>query len=313
MSVCASLFGTKMLSTSADPLQQLQLRAASGGSKKSMAEHISASDQEASNFPPPHHPTIATTNSRSTAYYYPNDPPESVRLDYQSCVLDYALDGKLHMAPLTSPLSILDVGAGTGAWAIQMASQYPSAKIEGTDLSPIQPADVPENVTFIIDDAEEDDWTLHENYYDYIHTRVLLGCFEDFGSIVRKGFRYTKPGGWMESLEIMHPPFCDDGTMAADWPFKEWSETMEDAAKTANRPLGTANRLKKWYAEAGFVDVHEKIIKIPINSWPRDPKLKMLGKYWAENFLAGLQGFSLVLFSRVFGWTKSEIEVRCIL
>lgn len=113
----------------------------------------------------------------------------------------------------------------------------------------------------------------------------------------------------MESVEPMHPPFCDDETMLADWPFKEWSETIEDAAKNANRPLRIANRLKKWYTEVGFVDVHERVIKIPINSWPRDPRLKVLGKYWAENLLAGLEGFSLALFSRVFGWSKQEIDV----
>ncbi len=245
----------------------------------------------------------------SIVYYYPNDPPESVRLDYQSRVLDFAFDGKLHMAPLTSPFSILDIGTGTGAWAMQMADLYPNSKIDATDLSPIQPTEVPPNVTFIIDDAEEEDWALNESYYDYIHTRILMGCFEDFKSIIRKGFRYTKPGGWMESVDPMMPPFCDDGTMPADWPFKEWSETMEDAAKNANRPLEIANKLKRWYTEVGFVDVQEKVVKIPINSWPRDPRLKLLGKYWAENVLAGLQAFSLALFSRVFGWSKIQIDV----
>ncbi len=113
----------------------------------------------------------------------------------------------------------------------------------------------------------------------------------------------------MESLECMNAPYCDDGTMPDDWPFKEWTETMEEAAMNANRPLQIANKLKKWYIDVGYVDVQEKVIKIPINSWPRDKHLKTLGKYWAENLLAGLQGFSLALFSRVFGWSKTEIEV----
>ena len=113
----------------------------------------------------------------------------------------------------------------------------------------------------------------------------------------------------MESQDLMHPPFCDDGTMPEDWPFKDWSDSMEEASMKANRPLRIANKLKRWYIEAGFVDVHQKIIKLPINSWPRDKHLKTLGKYWAEDLLAGLQGFSLALFSREFGWSKTEIEV----
>ena len=114
----------------------------------------------------------------------------------------------------------------------------------------------------------------------------------------------------MESQEVMQPPFCDDGSMPHDWPFKEWSEKMEEAANNMGRPLRTADRLKRWFIEAGFVDVHEKVIKLPISSWPRDRKLKVVGKWWAENLLMGLQGFTLALFSRVFGWKKDEIEVQ---
>ena len=58
---------------------------------------------------------------------------------------------------------------------------------------------VPENVQFVVDDADEDDWLYPPNTFDYIHTRVLLGCFENFAEIIKKGFKYTKPGGWMES------------------------------------------------------------------------------------------------------------------
>lgn len=33
---------------------------------------------------------------------------------------------------------VLDVGTGTGIWAIEMADKHPAAEILGTDLSPIQ-------------------------------------------------------------------------------------------------------------------------------------------------------------------------------
>ena len=49
------------------------------------------------------------------------------------------LGGELHTAPLESPRKILDLGTGTGAWAIDMADIYPEAEVIGNDLSPIQP------------------------------------------------------------------------------------------------------------------------------------------------------------------------------
>lgn len=58
---------------------------------------------------------------------------------------------------------------------------------------------VPSNVHFVVDDAAEEDWLYRPNSFDYIHTRCMLGAMEDFGDLVKKGFKYTKPGGWMES------------------------------------------------------------------------------------------------------------------
>jgi hypothetical protein len=78
------------------------------------------------------------------------------------------------------------------------------------------------------------------------------------------------------------------------------------------RPIRIANKLKRWYEQAGFEDVHEEVFKLPVNLWPKDPRYKMLGKFWRNSLLEGLQGFSLAYFSRAFGWTKDEIEVYLV-
>lgn len=52
------------------------------------------------------------------AYLFPNDEREQEREDMKHSMIVSLCGGKLHYAPLESPHKILDVGTGTGVWAI---------------------------------------------------------------------------------------------------------------------------------------------------------------------------------------------------
>lgn len=58
---------------------------------------------------------------RDGAYWGPNDEVAKEILDFAHHMYFLTLDRKLHMAPLKDPQRILDVGTGTGIWAIDMA------------------------------------------------------------------------------------------------------------------------------------------------------------------------------------------------
>lgn len=42
-------------------------------------------------------------------------------MDFQYCALTEAMNGVLHFAPVKDPKYILDIGTGTGLWAIESA------------------------------------------------------------------------------------------------------------------------------------------------------------------------------------------------
>ena len=89
-------------------------------------------------------------------YAYPNDEKEKDRLDIAHKMIETCLGGKLHLAPLTDSKRILDLGTGTGIWAIECGDAYPKAQVLGNDLTPIQPRWVPPNVRFEVEDVEAD-------------------------------------------------------------------------------------------------------------------------------------------------------------
>lgn len=208
------------------------------------------------------------------SYVLPNDEVEMERERLHYELLRLVMGNRDYFAPLSNPQHILDIGTGTGQWVMEMAELFPNCRITGTDLSPIQPQSVPPNVHFLVDDAAEEDWLYPLNSFDYIHTRMMCGTLEDFREVIKKSFKYLKPGGWMECQDYMMKLYCDDGTMAPDYPYSEWLRTIDDAAMRLGKPLRIANKFKKWMEAAGFVDVHEEIFKVPINPWPRDPHLK---------------------------------------
>jgi hypothetical protein len=91
-------------------------------------------------------------------YYFPNDEKEMERQDIEHQMTLLLMDGQLYICPLQeNPSRILDLGTGTGIWAIDMADKFPDCEVIGTDLSPIQPAYVPPNCKFYVDNYE-DEW-----------------------------------------------------------------------------------------------------------------------------------------------------------
>ena len=61
--------------------------------------------------------------------------------------------------------------------------------------------------------------------------------------------------------------------------------------------------------EAGFQNVFELRFKWPQNPWPKDKKMKELGRWSMINTLDGLHGFSARLFTTVLGMSIEEMEL----
>jgi metalloendopeptidase OMA1, mitochondrial len=141
---------------------------------------------------------------------------------------------------------------------------------------------------------------------------MMLGAFPDFKVIIKKAYENLEPGGWFESQELWPRACCVDGTMPEDWKFIEWAANQDEAAMNANQPLRIANKLARWYKEAGFVDVQQHICRIPIGGYLNEAQPKMIGKFWLRQLIEGLPAFTMAYFTRHLGWSPDQVEVYLV-
>ena len=217
--------------------------------------------------------------------------------------------GKLHVAPIISDVEfqVLDVGTGSGVWAIDFAQSNPSGQITGIDLSAIQPTiSVPANCQFQITNAEKD-WDFPKPF-DFIHPRLLLFGMHDWPSYFRRCFNHLKPNGWVEAQEVNYPLCCDDDSAGSDSALMRWSHLIHDTMVKGDIDPAPGDNFKRYLSDEGFINVQEKVMKWPCSPWAEDEDGKELGRLQRQNMLMMLEGVSTRLFMEHLGWTKQEVE-----
>lgn len=126
-------------------------------------------------------------------------------------------------------------------------------------------------------------------------------------SLVRT--RHLKPGGWYEQVEYAVEWIADDGSVPEGHVFHRWNKIFIEAGERMGKTFRILDLQKDYVEQAGFINVSERRYKMPLGPWPKDPKLREIGRWHLLECYQGIEGWSFALLTRLMGWSIEEVQL----
>ena len=218
------------------------------------------------------------------------------------------LNGKVAFADFSrDPRDALDLGTGNGKWAMEFADEFPACKVLAVDLSPVQPNLIPSNMEFQVDDIEND-WSYHDESFDYIHIRYMATAIRDWSRLIDRCYGTLRPGGIIEIIDMDLNYTSDDGTVTPKNRLRVFFDQLVSAMGTRGIRLTIAPEVPMILNNTGFVNIRYENPKLPMGWWPRDPRLKEIGLWQYAQFMDALHGIAMGAFTKILGWPREQVE-----
>jgi len=84
----------------------------------------------------------------------------------------------------------------------------------------------------------------------------------------------------------------------------------QEAGEITGVPFLITEMMKPGIEKAGFENIVERKLKVPLGAWPTDSKLREIGLCCLHSFDTGLEGWAMATLTRVLG--VSHISCRCL-
>ena len=112
--------------------------------------------------------------------------------------------------------------------------------------------------------------------------------------MLRKSYAHTSPGGWIELQDMVWEPQCVDSTMTGT-AIPEFFARVAAGAAAYGHDMLKAQRFRDALEQVGYAAVQEVTFSAGCGPWPRDPKMRHLGRYVVVLLLAAADAFTKLL------------------
>lgn len=179
--------------------------------------------------------------------------------------------GRIHPTTSTSSTSGKSSQGDRSAVSRQKWKSWASFRL--TQLLPDGSAEILHSLSKQARSMAEQSWlsiTKFNNVLSLTSGRCLMGSIKDWPALYRQAFDRTKPGGWIQHLDMSIMFTSDDGSVADDHVMPRWSQTFIDVGENIGKTFLITSKASQWIRDAGYEAVEEKWFKVPVGSWPKD-------------------------------------------
>ncbi|GES97732.1 S-adenosyl-L-methionine-dependent methyltransferase [Rhizophagus clarus] len=152
--------------------------------------------------------TTESEVEKELKYYIPNNYEDIDRIHmfhfFQRYMFQSNFSSPIEERLIQGKCKVLDIGCGPGTWLLDLANKYEKSFFYGLDNNPIYPTEIkPGNLNFLKADIF-DGLPFPDNEFDFVHQDSMLFMIkaDQWNFIISEMIRVTKPGGYIEFLEI---------------------------------------------------------------------------------------------------------------
>jgi hypothetical protein len=87
------------------------------------------------------------------------------------------------------------------------------------------------------------------------------------------GCSFTKPGGYVEFQDFDMRFYTTTGEYKPGCAADRWANEIIAGVKSIGREPEPGPKLGRLVREAGFINVVERVLAVPVGTWPKDRKL----------------------------------------
>jgi hypothetical protein len=88
----------------------------------------------------------------------------------------------------------------------------------------------------------------------------------------------------------------------------QWAQLILDATQRAYRPLAYNPDTRGMLERTGFVEIQEQVVQVPFNTWPTDPHLKDIGRWYNLGLVQNLDALTTGPLTRMCEWKKADVD-----